>query len=60
MSLVVPKKECSRAISDPVCADNWIELGKLNETPVTKKRPAAYYRGFETTVELYNGPASAY
>ncbi|BBO80792.1 IS4 family transposase [Desulfosarcina ovata subsp. sediminis] len=46
-------KECGRAISDAVCADNWIELGKLNETPATKKRPAADYRGFETTVELY-------
>jgi transposase len=46
-------KECSRAISDAVCADDWIDLGKLNQTPVTKKRPAAYYRGFDTTVELY-------
>jgi transposase len=46
-------KECSRAISDAVCADNWIDLGRLNQTPTTKKRPAAYYRGFDTTVELY-------
>ena len=46
-------KECGRAISDAVCADNWIELGKLNQTPSTEKRPAADYRGFETTVELY-------
>ena len=46
-------KECSRAISGAVCADDWIDLGKLNQTPATKKRPAAYYRGFETTVELY-------
>jgi transposase len=46
-------KECSRAVSDAVCADDWIDLGKLNQTPATKKRPAAYYRGFETTVELY-------
>ena len=46
-------KECGRAIADAVCADNWIELGKLNETPATEKRPAADYRGFETTVELY-------
>ena len=46
-------KECSGAISDAVCADDWIDLGKLNQTPATKKRPAAYYRGFETTIELY-------
>ncbi|MFZ1985424.1 MAG: transposase, partial [Desulfatitalea sp.] len=46
-------KECARAISDAVFADNWIDFGKLNETPATQKRPAASYRGFETTVELY-------
>lgn len=46
-------KECARAISDAVYADNWIDLGKLNETPATQKRPAASYRGFESTVELY-------
>ena len=46
-------KECSRAISDAVAADNWIDFGKLNQTPATPKSPAAYYRGFETDVELY-------
>jgi len=46
-------KECARAISDAVLTDNWIDFGKLNETPATQKRPAASYRGFETTVELY-------
>ncbi len=46
-------KECSRAIADAVAADSWMELGKLNQTPATKKRLAAYFRGFETTVELY-------
>jgi len=46
-------KECSRAISDAVFADNWTDFGELNQTPATKKRLAAYYRGFETTVELY-------
>lgn len=46
-------KECARSISDAVLADNWIEFGKLNETPATQKRPAASYRGFETTVVLY-------
>jgi len=47
-------KECGRAIADAVAANNWIELGKLNQTPATQKRPAAYYRGFETSVELYD------
>lgn len=46
-------KECARAIADAVAADNWIDFGKLNETPATEKRPAASYRGFETEVELY-------
>ncbi len=46
--------ECSRAISDAVMADDWVEFGKLNETPATLKRPAASYRGFETTIELYD------
>ena len=45
-------KECSRAISDAVAADDWIDFGTLNKTPVTKKRPAANYRGYETTVEI--------
>lgn len=46
-------KECGRAIADAVTADKWTDFGKLNQTPATQKRPAAYYRGFETTVELY-------
>ena len=44
--------ECARAISDAVAADNWIDFGTLNQTPTTNKRPAAYYRGYETTVEI--------
>jgi transposase len=47
-------KECGRAISEAVAADNWTDLGKLNQTPATQKRPAAYYRGFETSVDLYD------
>jgi transposase len=46
-------KECGRAIADAVAADDWVDFGKLNETPATLKRPAADYRGYETTVELY-------
>lgn len=52
-------KECGRAICDAVAAGNWIDLGKLNQTPATQKRPAAYYRGSEATVELYGEPYRA-
>jgi transposase len=45
--------ECRRAICDTLAADNWIDLGTLNQTPATTKRPAAYYRASETTVTLY-------
>jgi len=46
-------KECGRAICEAVAADSWTDLGNLNQTPATQKRPAAYYRGFETSVALY-------
>jgi transposase len=46
-------KECARAIAEAVAADNWIDIGPLNQTPATRKHPAAYYRGFETSVDLY-------
>ena len=52
-------KECARAISDAVAADNWIDFGTLNHTPATKKRPAACYRGYETTVEIDGEPYRA-
>jgi transposase len=52
-------KECARAISDAVAADNWIDFGTLNQTPATNKRPAAYYRGYETTVEIDGEPYRA-
>jgi len=51
--------ECARAISDAVAADNWTDIGTLNNTPATKKRPAAYYRGHETTVEIDEKPYRA-
>lgn len=44
--------ECRRVIQQAVAADRWIEIGKLNQTPPTQKRPAAYYRGYDTTVEI--------
>jgi len=52
-------KECARVISDAVAADIWIDFGALNNTPATKKRPAAYYRGYETTVEIDGEPYRA-
>jgi transposase len=46
-------KECARAIEQAVVANKWIEIGTLNATDATAKRPAAHYRCFETSVELY-------
>lgn len=45
--------ECSRAIRQAVTADDWIDIGTVNQTHATAKRPAAHYRIFETKVELY-------
>ena len=45
--------ECSRAIHEAVEANGWTDIGKINETPSTSKRPAASYRAYETGVELY-------
>jgi len=47
-------KECSRVIRDAVQSDEWIDIGIIAETEDTKKRPAAYYKAFDTTVTLYN------
>jgi len=46
-------KECARAIETAVGADAWIQIGTLNATDSTAKRPAAVYRGYETSVKLY-------
>ena len=51
--LPVTYNECGRAIAQAVAADDWIDIGKLNETQATLKGPAAYYRSYETTVDLY-------
>ena len=45
--------ECSRAIRDAVRTDEWIDIGVVAETEDTKKRPAAHYKAFDTTVTLY-------
>jgi transposase len=46
-------KECARAVSEAVQADDWVDIGILAETEDTHKRPAARYKSFETTVTLY-------
>lgn len=45
-------KECRRAIEQAVAQDQWKDIGTLNQTPSTLKRPAAFYRTFETTVKI--------
>lgn len=47
-------KECSNAIQTAVEADEWSYYGVLAETPSSAKRPAAEYKGFETSVTLYD------
>ena len=45
-------KVCGRAIEEAVAKDQWEDIGTLNQTPATRKRPAAFYRSFETTVKI--------
>ena len=45
--------ECSRAITEAVTADAWIDIGALAEEPNHVKRPAARYKAYEGRVELY-------
>jgi len=52
-------KECARAIETAVNADQWIEIGTLNATEATVKRPAAVYRAHETVVNLHGTPYRA-
>jgi len=44
--------EANRVVSEAVEQDTWEEIGALNETPVTAKRPAAIYSVTEKTVTL--------
>ena len=44
--------ECGKAIQEAVQSGQWIDIGVLAETEDTKKRPAAHYKAFETTVTL--------
>ncbi|MFC1837019.1 IS1634 family transposase [Thermodesulfobacteriota bacterium] len=52
-------KECVKAIERAVGADNWDDLGTLSRQRPTPKRKAAHYRGFETTLTVYDTPYRA-
>lgn len=45
--------ECGRVIAEAVEKDEWEDIGVLAETKPTKNRPAAYYKSYESEVELY-------
>jgi len=45
--------ECGKSIQEAVQSNQWIDIGILAETEDTKKRPAAHYKAFETTVILH-------
>ncbi|MCF7943183.1 MAG: IS1634 family transposase [Spirochaetia bacterium] len=47
---------CSVAIDEAVATDNWIPFGTMAETVTGKNRPPAEYKGYETTVSLYEKP----
>ena len=44
--------ECGRVIREAVEANRWSEIGTLNESSASTKRPAAYYRAYESTVTI--------
>jgi len=46
-------KECDRAIKEAVAKDAWEDVGVIAQTKPTAKRPAAYYKSYETEVTLY-------
>jgi transposase len=46
-------KEHDRVVHAAVVSGAWVDYGVLAKTPATAKRPAARYRGQETTVTLY-------
>lgn len=45
--------EANRVVSEAIREDNWQEVGSLNETPTTAKRPATIYKVIEKNVQLY-------
>ncbi len=45
--------ECDRVIKEAIEKDKWEDLGVLAITKPTKNRPAAHYKAYESSVELY-------
>lgn len=45
--------DCDRAIKEAVLKDEWEDIGVIAQTEPTEKRPAAYYKSYETEVTLY-------
>lgn len=46
--------EAKRVVTEAVNADQWSDLGGLNQTKAAAKRPAAVYKAYETNVTLYD------
>ena len=51
--------EACRVVSETVTQGDWQQIGTLNETPSTAKRPPAQYGILEKTVTLYDKPYRA-
>ena len=51
--------ECDRAIKEAVQKDVWEDIGVIAKIKPTKKRPAAYYRSYETEVTLRGNLSSS-
>lgn len=46
--------EARRVVTEAVNADHWSDIGPLNQTKATAKRPPAIYKAYETNVTLYD------
>ena len=46
--------ECLRVIKEAIGKDQWQDLGVLSATKPTDKRPAAYYKAYESEVNIHN------
>jgi len=44
--------ECGRAIREAVAADRWIDIGRLNLSEASAKRPAAHYKAYDANVTI--------
>jgi transposase len=52
-------KECRRVIREAVQQNAWIDIGQLAETQGSKKRPAAHYKVYDSTVTFLGRPYRA-